>query len=53
MAPVHSAADRGSSTIVQMLLDKGARADLVDNVSIIANKNWQGYDITGNCYISM
>ena len=35
MAPVHSAADGGNSTVVQMLLDKGARADLVDNVSTI------------------
>ena len=35
MAPVHSAADRCNSTVVQMLLDKGARADLVDNVSTI------------------
>ena len=35
MTPVHSAADGGNITVVQMLLDKGARADLVDNVSTI------------------
>ena len=35
MAPVHSAADGGNSTVVQMLLDNGARTDLVDNVSTI------------------
>ena len=35
MAPVHIAADGDNSTAVQTLLDKGARADLVDNVSTI------------------
>ena len=37
-----------------MLLDKGARTDLVDNVSIIANKNWQGLVIaTLQCKTSL
>ena len=35
MVPIHIAADRGNSTVVQTLLHNGARADLVDNVSTI------------------
>ena len=35
MAPIHIAANRGNSTIVQALLHNGARTDLVDKVSTI------------------
>ena len=40
MAPIHSAAEYGKSTVVQTLLDSGARTDVVDNVSTVTKTKY-------------